>query len=198
MVERGDWLTPHYNYQYRWQKPVLYYWLAATMYILVGVSEWAARAWSALAGVGVAFATYAAGRRMTGHDEVGWLAGAIAATCFGCFAMARLALQDLPLAFFITVTITAAFEGRWLLAGLALGLGFLMKGPVALAVPGVVLLPAWWMERQTFRVSIRDLAKGFAVFALVGLPWYVAMAATHGTEYLRSFFVSDNFERFAT
>lgn len=198
MVESGDWLTPHYNYQYRWQKPVLYYWLTAITYVVVGVSEWAARAWSALTGAGLAFATYAAGRRITGHDEVGWLAGAIAATCFGYFVMARLALPDLPLAFFVTLTITAAFERRWLLAGLAAGLGFLMKGPVALVLAGVVLAPVWWMERPTFRVSIADLAKGFAVFAVVGLPWYGTMTATHGTEYLRSFFLADNFERFTT
>ena len=29
MVESGDWLTPHYNYEPRFQKPALYYWLAA-------------------------------------------------------------------------------------------------------------------------------------------------------------------------
>ena len=29
MVESGDWITPHYNYEDRWQKPVLYYWLTA-------------------------------------------------------------------------------------------------------------------------------------------------------------------------
>ena len=27
MVEGGDWLTPHFNYEDRWQKPILYYWL---------------------------------------------------------------------------------------------------------------------------------------------------------------------------
>ena len=198
MVERGDWLTPHYNYQYRWQKPVLYYWLTAITYVVLGVSEWAARAWSALAGVGLAFATYGAGRRMTGHDHVGWLAGAIAATCFGYFAMARVALPDLPLAFFITVTIVAAFERQWLLAGVASGLGFLMKGPVALVLAGIVVAPVWWIERSTFRVSFRDLAKALGVFAAVGLPWYILMTATHGPEYLQSFFLGDNLERFAT
>src|SRR4029453_8648588 len=29
MVESGDWLTPHFNYELRFQKPILYYWLAA-------------------------------------------------------------------------------------------------------------------------------------------------------------------------
>ena len=29
MVESGDWLTPHYNYEVRFQKPILFYWLVA-------------------------------------------------------------------------------------------------------------------------------------------------------------------------
>jgi len=29
MVAEGDCLTPHFNYEDRWQKPVLYYWLTA-------------------------------------------------------------------------------------------------------------------------------------------------------------------------
>ena len=32
MVESGDWLTPHYNYEPRFQKPILFYWLVAATY----------------------------------------------------------------------------------------------------------------------------------------------------------------------
>jgi 4-amino-4-deoxy-L-arabinose transferase-like glycosyltransferase len=198
MLERGDWLTPYYNYEHRWQKPVLYYWLTAVTYVVLGVGEWGARLWSALSGVGLVFATYAAGRRLTQHDDVGWLAGAIAATCFGYMALARMALPDLPLAFFITVTIASALEGRWAIAGVAAGLGFLVKGPLAVVLPAIVFAPVWWRERATFAVRPRDLAAAAALFAIVGLPWYVAMTAAHGTPYLESFFVGDNLERFAT
>ena len=198
MVERGDWLTPYYNYEYRWQKPVLYYWLTAFTYLILGVGEWSARFWSALAGVGLAFATWAAGRRFTRHEDVGWLAGAIVATTFGYFAIARMSLPDLPLAFFITVTTASALDDRWPLAGLAAGLGFLMKGPLALLLPGLVFGAVWWRERKTRRVRPGALALAAGVFALVGLPWYVGMTLEHGTAYLNSFFVGDNFERFAT
>jgi 4-amino-4-deoxy-L-arabinose transferase-like glycosyltransferase len=53
MVESGDWLTPHFNYVDRWQKPVLYYWLTASTYLVTGPTEDAARFWSALAGSGL-------------------------------------------------------------------------------------------------------------------------------------------------
>jgi 4-amino-4-deoxy-L-arabinose transferase-like glycosyltransferase len=197
MVESGDWLTPHFNYEDRWQKPVLYYWLTAALYRVTGPTEWSARFWSALSGLGLVLITWAAARRMFGRHDTAWLAGAIVATCAGYFAMARLALPDLPLAFCITLGIWASLERQWAWAGAAAGLGFLLKGPVALAVPAVVLLPVWWRERA-LRPRLRDIAIAAAIFAVVGLPWYLAMTLEHGTAYLQSFFLSDNLERFAT
>ena len=208
MVESGDWLTPHFNYQDRWQKPALYYWLTAATYLIAGPVEWAARFWSAISGLGLVFLTWSAATRLGARDYAAWLAGAIVATCYGYFAMARLALPDLPLAFCITLCIWSALQTRWALVGLAAGLGFLMKGPVALVVPAIVLLPIWWREGQLparrslggggSSLRVRDLAIAALVFAIVGLPWYAAMTLEHGSAYLQSFFVSDNFERFAT
>lgn len=198
MVESGDWITPRFNYEDRWQKPILYYWLTAGTYLLTGPTEAAARWWSALSGVGLVLLTWAAARRITGRDDAAWLAGAMTATCYGSFAMARLALPDLPLALLTTLTIWTALQERWLLSGVAAGLGFLMKGPVALAVPVMVLLPIWWREHRRVPIPARTLVATVVVFALVGLPWYGVMTARHGVAYLESFFVADNLERFAT
>ena len=108
MVESGDWITPRFNYEPRFQKPALYYWVTAALFSATGPSEFAARLFAALSGVGLVLVTTACGRRW--YDEsVGLLAGAIAATSFGYFALARMSLPDLPLAFFITVSIWAAF-----------------------------------------------------------------------------------------
>jgi 4-amino-4-deoxy-L-arabinose transferase-like glycosyltransferase len=205
MVASGDWLTPHYNFTDRWQKPVLYYWLTAATYLVVGPGEGAARLWSALSGIALTLFTAAAARRHTADADAQWLAGAIVATSYGYFAMARLALPDLPLAACITAAIAAGIEAGhtgahrwWVAAGLFGGLGFLLKGPVAVAVPGVVLLPIWWVERRTTTMPVAAVVKAAAVFCAVGLPWYAAMTAVHGTPYLESFFVADNLERFAT
>ncbi|MSO83535.1 MAG: phospholipid carrier-dependent glycosyltransferase, partial [Acidobacteria bacterium] len=189
MVEGGDWLTPHFNYEERWQKPALYYWVTAATYVVAGPSEWGARWLSALSGLGLVLLTWAAARRVTARDDAAWLAGAIAATCYGYFAMARLALPDLPLTFFITLAIWSALERRWVVAGIAAGLGLLTKGPVALVIPGIVLAPIWWRERRVTPLRMRDLATAGVVCALVGLPWYGAMALRHGAAYLQSFLV---------
>lgn len=134
MVLSGDWVTPHYNYQPRFQKPILYYWLTSVTYLVFGPTEFAARLWAALAGFGLVLVTAACGRRW--YDETtGLLAGAIVATNFGYVSIGRMALPDLPLTFCITLSIWAAFVSTLesersartfvVLAALGLGLGFL-------------------------------------------------------------------------
>ena len=208
MVAGGDWLTPHFNYEDRWEKPILYYWTTAAAFALGGANEFTARASAALSGVGLVLVTWGTARRLTQRDDGAWIAGAIVATCYGCFAMARSALPDLPLAFFITATIAAALRAAdpqessqgqwWMLAGLGAGLGFLTKGPLGMIVPAIVLGPIWWRERRTIRIRAAQVAVAAGVFAVSGLPWYIVMTATHGPAYLNSFFVGDNLERFAT
>jgi 4-amino-4-deoxy-L-arabinose transferase-like glycosyltransferase len=218
MVESGDWITPYYNYEHRFQKPILYYWLAAATFLLIGVGEAAARGPSALSGLALALLAYAVGRRTVG-PRAGLLAGLIAATSFGYYSIARLALPDLPLAAFISLAIWAALEAlraagepaggparRWwlLLASAAAALGFLMKGPVAVVLPALVIVPATLVDRR-WRAGGRllpfgaaDLGLALALFAVIALPWYLAMVNVHGLDYLERFFVGENVERFAT
>jgi 4-amino-4-deoxy-L-arabinose transferase-like glycosyltransferase len=119
-----------------------------------------------------------------------------------------MALPDLPLTFCITLAIWAALVSTLeqersprrfvLLAAVGLGLGFLMKGPVGLLIPLVVIVPVLLIERRSIALTPIDIVLGFAVTMAMALPWYVVMWTRHGNEYLQSFFVGDNFERFAT
>ena len=222
MVDRGDWITPHYNDEYRFEKPVLYYWMAALVYQAVGVGEGAARFPSALAGLVLVLTTFACARRW--YDErTGLLAGAITATSFGYVAVARQALPDLVLAAFITLATWTALEalvasrprGRdrarrwWLVAsGAALGAAFLVKGPVGVALPAAIVGPLalrrLWSGGSAGAADTRlprlagDVALLTTVCVVVAAPWFVAMTSVHGVAYLDRFFVAENLERFAT
>ena len=208
MVISGDWLTPRFNFENRWQKPVLYYWLTSLVYLVTGPGEGAARLWSALSGAGLVLLVWATAKRGSSTRDHAWLAGAITATCYGYFAMARSALPDLPLAFCITLTVTAVFAAFdtggaaarrwWILAGVATGLGCLMKGPIAIAVPALALALPWWLERRSLDIRWGHVALAALVAAAVALPWYLAMVARHGTAYVDSFLIGDNLERFTT
>jgi len=205
MVASGDWVTPHYNYEPRFQKPILYYWLTSATYLVTGAGEFGARFWAAMAGVGLVLVTAAAGRRW--YDETTGLL-AIVATNFGYFSIGRMALPDLPLTFCITLAIWAALVSTLeqersprkfvVLAALGLGLGFLMKGPVGLIIPAIVIVPVLMLERRSIGLNPADIVLGFLIMIAVAMPWYLLMWSRHGNDYLQSFFVGDNLERFAT
>jgi 4-amino-4-deoxy-L-arabinose transferase-like glycosyltransferase len=207
MVASGDWITPTFNGEPRFQKPILYYWLTAGTYLVTGPTEAAARLWAGLSGVGLVLLTAACARRWF-DDGTALLAGAIVATSFGYYSIGRLALPDLPLTFCITLAIWAALVAildqrqnarPWvLLSAFALALGFLMKGPVGLIIPALVVVPVALVERRSLNLRLADLLLGVLLFAVVALPWYTVMYARHGSAYLESFFVGDNLERFAT
>ena len=207
MLASGDYLTPHFNFEPRFQKPILFYWVVAGFYHLLGVTPFAARLGSALAGVGLALVAFGLGRRWYG-DRVGLLAGAIVATSFGCAAMARASLPDMPLAFFVTAAIASGIvpllervpkPGRWwILASACAALAFLTKGPVGVAIIGLVLGVAMIAIPHARRPRLGTMAIALFVFLLIAAPWYAAMAVEHGLPYLEGFFVGDNIERFAT
>ena len=58
MLETGDWMSPTFNYEPRYAKPALVYWLMGASYKTFGVSEFAARFPSALFGLGLILMLY--------------------------------------------------------------------------------------------------------------------------------------------
>ena len=219
MIESGDWITPRFNYELRFEKPILFYWMVAASYAVAGVSEGAARFWAAVSGVGLVMVAYASGRRWI-DDDAGFLGGAVTATSFAAAAMARQSLPDLPLAFFITVGVWAGFEalapvqaqpGRWsprrwlLLSSAACALAVLTKGPVGLALPALIVGSAVVLEyflgltpRLAPRIRLLDALLALSLFVLIAVPWYAAVTWVHGSGYLYRFFVAENLDRFAT
>jgi 4-amino-4-deoxy-L-arabinose transferase-like glycosyltransferase len=53
MTLTGDWITPYFNGETRFDKPPLIYWLMAVAYHTLGVNEWAVRLPSALCAIGL-------------------------------------------------------------------------------------------------------------------------------------------------
>ncbi|MEH1966244.1 ArnT family glycosyltransferase [Nostoc sp.] len=53
MFVTGDWITPFFNGDTRFDKPALIYWCQAIAYAIIGVNEWAVRLPSAIAALGL-------------------------------------------------------------------------------------------------------------------------------------------------
>ena len=152
MMQRGDWVVPVFNAELRAHKPVLLYWLIMSAYGVFGVSEFAARFWSAALAVGTAMATYGIGRRLF-HAQVGLWAAVILATSLMFDVAGRAATPDSALIFCSTaallVYVLAAFPAngtyfpqRWWAAAAMyglMGLAVLAKGPVGAVLPTAVI-----------------------------------------------------------
>lgn len=161
MLARGDWVTPVFNNELRAHKPVLLYWLIMSAYEMFGVTEFAARFWSALFGIVTCLATYDIGRRLFDRSAGCW-AGVILSTCLAFDMSARAATPDALLVgcttfafwFFIRGTFpigqvrlhtdfrSTDFSTSWLQSVLmfaCMGLGVLAKGPVGCLLPTIVI-----------------------------------------------------------
>jgi 4-amino-4-deoxy-L-arabinose transferase-like glycosyltransferase len=203
MFDRGDFLVPYLNGEPRFAKPVLIYWLQAASVGLFGFTEWAFRLPSVLASTLWVAMIYAFAERYLGA-RAAFFAALIPATALMTTVVGKAAISDAVLLLFMTGAVFATFEywvtseRRWIRwAYLAMALGFLTKGPVAVAIPAATSLifylmtgkgRAWW--RAVFDWQ------GLTLFVLVAAPWYVLVWIEHGQTFIDEFFLENNLGRF--
>ncbi len=205
MAQRGDWLIPTVGGEVFPEKPILYFWMARlTALAAGGVSELTLRLPLALLGVLSVVLVYELVRTLAGSRRAR-LTGLLYATTFMVWWGARAVQMDLPVnvstlgAVLAVVGVVAGRWGPWAgwtAAGLAAGLGFAAKGPVALLLPALVLLPWLASERQLRVVRTPALLAGAGVFAAVAAPWFVALLATGHADLVEEVLVRQNLVRY--
>ncbi|MCB2226301.1 MAG: glycosyltransferase family 39 protein [Desulfarculaceae bacterium] len=208
MRAQGDWLVPTLNGKLYLEKPILVYWAMAGSQAIMGDNEIAARMPSALAGFLLVLAVGLAVWRAGGRASLGAMAAAALAFSPLFVLVSRACLTDALLSLWTTLSLLWAWlaleqpdgEGRkwWLLAWAALGLGFLTKGPVALAV----VLPAVGIYALVQGSLVRALKEaqwlwGLVIFLAINLPWYGLVWWKLGDTFIDAFFVSQNLRRFS-
>jgi 4-amino-4-deoxy-L-arabinose transferase-like glycosyltransferase len=187
MVQSGDWVIAHLNGVPYMEKAPLPYWLIAIFYLLMGVHDWVARIPTALSAVLLCFATARYGAWAFGR-RAGFYAGLALATSVGLFLFTRILIPDVMLTLTVTVCFMAfqramnedgeeLHSRRWsALFGVALGVGVLLKGLLALVVPVGGVLVYLAITRQLFsRVTWRRLRplSVVLIFLLIAVPWHV-------------------------
>ena len=99
-----DWVTPHYDFIPRLDKPMLFFGLVALSYKLFGISEWAARLPSALAALACLCITYRFASSLFGRRAGLWSA-LILLSSMEFFAMSRAVLMDMTLTCFVSLAL---------------------------------------------------------------------------------------------
>jgi 4-amino-4-deoxy-L-arabinose transferase-like glycosyltransferase len=192
MLETGDWITPTFNYEPRFYKPALVYWLMSGSYSLFGVNEFAARFHSALFGTALILIQYWFSVCWQAPN-VGLFSALMLLLNIEMIGLNRMALTDSVLVFFTTTAQFAFWAGLhgagrrnwmwWFYAGMAIAT--LTKGPVGFIVPLITMvlyLSFTRRWRQYWREGYPLLGTG--LFLLLTLPWYGTMLAIHGSNYV--------------
>jgi 4-amino-4-deoxy-L-arabinose transferase-like glycosyltransferase len=225
MAETGDWITPRLYGTPWFEKPILYYWVAAIGFHLNLSPEWAGRLPSAIAALLAATTISWLGWKYYGvHDD--WsrnpaiLAPLIFSTSVAGIAFARAATPDMLFAASLTVAMAcaAAALGRngalpgqeaapptepqrdftaVALFGACLGLSVLAKGPAGVILAGGAIAQ-WALLARKWQAALR-LAHPAAIvaFAAVALPWYL-ICALRNPDFIHVFIFQHNFERYLT
>src|SRR5881628_3568859 len=175
MAYSNGYVVPHLDGLPYLDKPIVYFAAAAAMMELLGPTEAAARLPAYLATLAtIALLVWFARRRW--GEEAGWLAGLAYATMVLPLAYARTAIFDSTLTLCTTAAIVCFAEQRPVPAWAALAAGALTKGPIAIAIPLLVVIP--YTLATEGRTAVRALFpwRAVAVFALLALPWFIAVS----------------------
>ncbi len=223
MLLEGNWWVPMFNGDYRFDKPILIYWLMMPLDALFGVNEWTARLPSALPMTALVLAIWAMTRRLMTNcvaavrdahtiEVAALMAAGTFASALHIIVIARAAVPDpllmLALGIALPALLIAYLEqkqqpsqrmpGLLITAYVAIGFGTLAKGPIAglmplLIVAAFLTLMGEWKHWRLFHPF-----KGMAIAMAVAMPWYIAVGVlTHGV-WLEGFIFHQNIDRFTS
>ena len=217
ILDEGAWGLPHlYDGRLELQKPPLYYWLVASLAWLRGgrVDAWAVRlpaAGAATLGVLLVGIGLVVRKRMI----AGLMAAAVLATALHFTWLARIGRIDMPLTLSVTLALGCLYLARgrrlwtrWLLlvlAYLATAVGVLLKGPIGIVLPAVVMSLHLLLELGLPRpgrirgwiAAMTELGVwwGVPLVAALTLPGFVWANRASGGEFFRVFLWHHNMER---
>ena len=199
MIERSDYIVPHFNNQFRLDKPSLTYWAQVTSYKIFGANDFAARFPSTVAAAFIALSIFGWGSRI-GGTKTAWWAAIIFTFSLQTFLHAKAAVADMWLVLFVTLAHWSGYELLrdrlspanqtsnlkhqtffwWWVFYCSLAFAFLAKGPIGwtpLLTVGTTMffIPDAQLARQ-FKFA-RGILLTLAIVALWGIP---ALLRTHG------------------
>ncbi|MGD8237059.1 MAG: glycosyltransferase family 39 protein [Armatimonadota bacterium] len=216
MLESGDWFTPRFNYEPRFEKPPLQYWLIAGAFRALGISTAVGRLPCALAAAVLVLVAYRLGERLFGALAAGWGAALLAvgtghcyqaqdskpdAALHVCMWLAVLAFVEISRCEGESATTQEPSRTRrrrtaWqAVFWVALGVGTLLKGPIAVFIPALVALAYVALLRRWRALRGLGWIWGVPLLVAIVVPWYAGMWALHGGEFLEVILLRENLER---
>ncbi len=204
MIHSGDYLSPTLNGEPRYDKPILIYWLQAASVKEFGVNEFAFRLPSAICATLWLLTVYGFTLIFTRDARAALLAGVSLGLSIMASLIGHAAIADALLNVLLAATMFGIYSysqtptlGRVLRIYLWMGLGFLAKGPIAVALPFAASL-LFFVSQKNFTNWLKAAFNplGWLLFAAALAPWIVPLwQQDHGT-FLGHFLRDHNLNRY--
>ncbi len=203
MLLRDDFINTYFNYNPRFDKPPLVLWVTAFFYSIFGISELTTRIGLVLFSfLNITVLYYFTNLLFNKRTAI--FASIILGTSFQYVIQSRILYMDVPLTLFITISLLLFYLGFnkdrkfYIFMGISLALGTLVKGPIAIGLPGLIVLfyigPInLYKEFKYFKTWIAALT-----YLLVALPWHILVYINHGNQFLSDYFGYHMLTRFST
>ncbi|MFQ5655210.1 MAG: ArnT family glycosyltransferase, partial [Planctomycetota bacterium] len=193
MIASESWLVPILNGETYMEKPALFFWLLSVPALIAGeVTVVGSRLVPVFFSILTLIFTYGIGRVLLGRRGGLW-AAAILGTIFSFGSYSQHAVFDIPLTAATTLSLFAyvvwSRTGRHptamkVLCYVAMGFGVLLKGPIAILLPGLVMAADTVPRERWKALRTPHLFWGPLLTLGVFLLWFAPAAWSAGPEYL--------------
>lgn len=202
MLETGDFITPTYNYEPRYDKPILIYWFMTAAFKLFGVTEFAARFTSSIFGVFLSSMTFLFVRRLKGTLAATFATLALILN-IEFFIYSHSAVTDMTLAFFLSAALFSFYlanegDGRFhVFFWIASALAVLTKGAIGILFPVAIALLYLWLRGELKKSTLFLKPSHIGLFFLIAAPWFIVEFAINGWEFFNAFIVKHHIKRYS-
>ncbi len=214
MVASNNWITPTYDGENRYDKPILFYWLMAASYKIFGINEFGARFPSAVSAFLLSLAVYLFTKRVLGEQSAFYATIPLVLSPY-FLVYSHAAVTDMTLTLLVTLSLFCFYisvtdekgrpsahpplrkPDRYIYGFYAFSaLAFLTKGLIGILFPfGIAIIYLAVAEGLSGIKKVFD-PKGLALFTVISAPWYIAEFAINGREFFEQFIIKHHFKRY--
>lgn len=202
MIRDGNFLSPTYFGNNRFQKPILFYWLVIFFCKILGISWFSARLVSVVFAALTVCLTWVIARRLFNRTTA-TLSSIILVTIPLFFRHAKNVVPDMTLNFFIVLAMFCVISFAQdrdkkiyrHLFFVVCALGFMVKGFAAIIVPFLTAMIYFVLIRDIRPLREMKFTSGIGMIMVIILPWFLYMIYAHGSNYTEYMLVAETQNR---
>lgn len=204
MLINFDFIVPTFNAILRTDKPPLHYYFMMLGYKFFGINALGARFFSGVFGALTIAITFYFTNKFS-NRKTAWITTIVLLSSVFFIQEFHLSVPDPYLIFFISSGLWCFFDFYissnkkmlWLMY-ICFGLGTLAKGPISIALPGLICILFLIFHKDLTIKKILEYKPFFGLILLLAvvLPWYIMIHQQTNGAWTKGFFLDHNLSRF--